>query len=124
MGEGGWGYTQSRIFDGFGQSPLPFFSWDNNGLRALSGYLPCLVPSPLSVFHLGQSVSGHVVRAKKRGLDKDQKLRQNEMSQFFLARNFTLSGSRHGGKIGRGGKFELIFEANALVECIRVVNSY
>ena len=30
----------------------------------------------LAVFHLGQSVSDHVVRAKKRGLDKNQKLRQ------------------------------------------------
>ena len=36
----------------------------------------CLVPRPLAVFHLGQSVSDHVVRAKKRGLDKNQKLRQ------------------------------------------------
>ena len=81
---------------------------------------PCLVPRPLSVFHLGQSVSGHVVQAKKRGLDKNKKLRQ--MSQFSLARNFTLSGSRHSGKIGRSGKFELIFDANASVdksfECI------
>ena len=71
----------------------------------------CLVPRPLSVFHLGQSGSGHLVQARKRGLDKNQKLRQ--MSQFFLARNFTLSGSRHGGKIGRSDKFELIFDANA-----------
>ena len=70
---------------------------------------PCLV-RPLSVFHLGQSISGHKVRAKKRGLDKNQKLRQ--MSQFFLARNFTLSGSRHGEKIGRSGKFDFIFDAN------------
>ena len=71
----------------------------------------CLVSRPLSVFHLGQSVSGHVVRAKKRGLDKNQKLRQ--MSHFFLARNFMLSGSLHGEKIRRSGKFELIFDANA-----------
>ena len=70
----------------------------------------CLVSRPLSVFHLGQSVSDHVVRAKKRGLVKNQKLRQ--MFQFFLARNFTLSGSHHGGKIGRSGKFELIFDAS------------
>ena len=55
-----------------------------------------------------------MVQAKKRGLNKKQKLRQ--ISQFFLARNFTLSGSRHGGKIGRSGKFELIFDANASVD--------
>ena len=72
----------------------------------------CLVPRPLSVFHLGQSVSGHVVRAKKRGPDIHQKLRQ--MSQIFLARNFTFSCSRHGGKIGKSGKFELIFDAKGV----------
>ena len=77
----------------------------------------CLVPRPLSVFHLGQSVSGHVVRAKKRGLDKNQNQNQKlrKMSQFFLARNSTLSGSRHGRKIERSGKFEFIFDANASV---------
>ena len=48
--------------------------------------MACLVPRPLSVFHLDQSVSGHAVRAKKRGLDRNQKLRQ--MSQFFLVLNF------------------------------------
>ena len=37
------------------------------------------------------------------------------MSQFFLARNFTSSGSRHDGKIG-SDKFELIFDANASVD--------
>ena len=51
------------------------------------------------------------------------------MSQFFLARNFTLSGLRHGRKIVRSGTFKLIFDANALVDkfffkCIRVVNSF
>ena len=50
----------------------------------------CLVPRPLSVFHLGESVSGHVVRAKKRGLDKNQKLRQ--MSQFFSVAKFHVEG--------------------------------
>ena len=30
-----------------------------------------LVPRPLSVFHLGQSVSGHVVRAKRRPFASD-----------------------------------------------------
>ena len=77
-------------------------------------HLACLVPRSLSVFHLGQSVSGHVVRAKKRGLDKNQKLGQ--ISQFFWREILALSGSRHGGKIGRGGKFELIFDANASVD--------
>ena len=33
--------------------------------RAFNIVIP-LVPRPLSVFHLGQSISDHVVRAKKR----------------------------------------------------------
>ena len=38
------------------------------------------------------------------------------MPQFFLVRNFTLSGSQHGGKIERSGKFKLIFDPNASVD--------
>ena len=56
-------------------------------LQHYSWVQTCLVSRPLSVFHLGQSVSGHVVRAKKRDLAKNKKLRQ--MSQFFLAQNFS-----------------------------------
>ena len=71
-----------------------------------------------------------MVRAKKRGLDKNQKLRQ--MSQFFLARNFTLSGLAcvMAEKSEVVGSTNELFDANASVdkspefECIRVVNSY
>ena len=45
-------------------------------LKTMLWYSCCLVPRPLAVFHLSQSVLDHVVRAKKRGLDKNQKLRQ------------------------------------------------
>ena len=52
---------------GYLQSGFCLYHNDHN----LSDYLTlCLVPRPLSVLHLGQSVSGHVALAKKRLLKR------------------------------------------------------
>ena len=51
---------------------------------------PCLVPRPLADFHLLISVNPFRITWSRRE-----------------------SGSCHGGKIGRSGKFELIFDTNA-----------
>ena len=52
----------------------------------------CLVPRPLSVFHLGQAVLGHVVGAKKRLLkriDREglRESRTGKLFNFFLQKD-------------------------------------
>ena len=76
----------------------------------------CPVPRPLSLFHLGQSASGHVVRAKKRGLDKNQKLRQNV--SIFCWREISPWAAR-----AMGEKLEEVVSANSfLTQMLRSIS--
>ena len=85
----------------------------------------CLVPRPLAVFHLGQSVSDHVVRAKKRGPDKNRKLRQ--IVSFFPGSKAVRAMAENSVEVVSSNSFSTQMRnasIDVLLECISVLNSF